>query len=46
VLDDFTTWDTEKYEFVKEVLWQKDGKFICLDHEIPLGKNVITLSDY
>ena len=46
VLDDFTTWDTEKYEFVKEVLWQKDGKFVGLDHQIPLGKNGITLSDY
>ena len=39
VKDDFTTWDNEKYEFVKEVLWQEDGKFIGLDHEIPLGKN-------
>ena len=39
VKDDFTTWDNEKYEFVKEVLWQKNGKFVGLDHEIPLGKN-------
>lgn len=46
VLDDFTTWDTDKYEFVKEVLWQKDGKFVGLDHKIPLGQNGITLSDY
>lgn len=46
VKDDFMTWDTEKYEFVKEVLWQKDGKFVGLDHEIPLGENGITLSDY
>lgn len=46
VKDDFMTWDTEKYEFVKEVLWQKDGKFVGLDHEIPLGQNGITLSDY
>ena len=37
VLDDFTTWDTEKYEFVKEVLWQENGKFVGLDHDIPLG---------
>ena len=29
----------EKYEFVKEVLWQEDGKFVGLDHEIPLGSN-------
>lgn len=46
VKDDFMTWDTEKYEFVKEVLWQKNDKFVGLDHEIPLGKNGITLSDY
>ena len=39
VKDDFVTWDNEKYEFVKEVLWQEDGKFVGLDHEIPLGAN-------
>lgn len=44
VLDDFTTWDTEKYNFVKEVLWQEGGKFVGLDHAIPLGSNGITLS--
>ncbi|MCM1023631.1 MAG: cellulase family glycosylhydrolase [Prevotella sp.] len=45
VLDDFTTWDEEKYGFVKEVLWQQNGKFVGLDHEIPLGSNGITLSE-
>lgn len=44
VLDDFKTWDTEKYNFVKEVLWQESGKFVGLDHAIPLGENGITLS--
>lgn len=44
VLDDFTTWDDEKYEFVKEVLWQEGGKFVGLDHEIALGENGITLA--
>lgn len=44
VLDDFKTWDTEKYAFVKEVLWQENGKFVGLDHAIPLGDNGITLS--
>lgn len=39
VKDDFTTWDEEKYAFVKEVLWQEDGKFVGLDHVIPLGKS-------
>lgn len=47
VLDDFKTWDEEKYNFVKEVLWQENGKFVGLDHQIPLGPsgNGITLSD-
>lgn len=45
VLDDFVTWDEEKYAFVKEVLWQQDGKFVGLDHAIPLGENGITLSE-
>jgi len=45
VLDDFKTWDEEKYAFVKEVLWQEGGKFVGLDHAIPLGTNGITLTD-
>ena len=44
-LDDFKTWDTQKYNFVKEVLWQQDGKFVGLDHEVPLGNNGISLSE-
>ncbi len=44
VLDDFKTWDNEKYSFVKEVLWQEGGKFVGLDHEIPLGENGINLT--
>ena len=47
VLDDFTTWDSEKYDFVSEVLWQtEDGQFIGLDHVVPLGDNGISLSEY
>lgn len=46
VLDDFTTWDEEKYAFVKEVLWNNGEKFIGLDHEIPLGINGISLGEY
>ncbi|HCM93019.1 MAG TPA: glycosyl hydrolase family 5, partial [Lachnospiraceae bacterium] len=38
LLDDFKTWDEEKYNFVKEVLWQEKGKFKGLDHAIPLGE--------
>ena len=44
VLDDFKTWDEDKYDFVKEVLWQESGKFVGLDHEIALGENGISLS--
>ena len=44
VKDDFKTWDQEKYEFVKEVLWQENGKFVGLDHVIPLGSSGIALS--
>ena len=47
VKDDFQTWDEEKYNFVKEVLWQtEDSEFIGLDHAVPLGSNGIALSDY
>lgn len=47
VLDDFVTWDDDKYNFVREVLWQdEDGNFIGLDHAVPLGNNGICLSDY
>ena len=49
VYDDFGKWDEDKYEFVKPSLWQTDGgKFIGLDHSIPLGAagNGISLSDY
>lgn len=46
VLDDFTTWDEEKYNFVKEVLWNNGEKFIGLDHKIPLGINGISLGEY
>ena len=46
VLDDFTTWDEDKYAFVKEVLWQDEGKFVGLDHAVPLGDNGIALSQY
>lgn len=42
--DDFVTWDEEKYEFVKEVLWQENGKFVGLDHDTALGENGISIS--
>lgn len=36
---DFKTWDEEKYAFVKPALWQSEGKFVGLDHQVPLGKS-------
>ena len=47
--NDFQDWDMDKYEFVEPSLWQnEDGKYISLDHKIPLGQsgNGISLSDY
>ncbi|MCR4645837.1 MAG: cellulase family glycosylhydrolase [Oscillospiraceae bacterium] len=45
--DNFQKWDDVKYEFVKPALWQDaNGKFISLDHKIPLGKNGITVAEY
>ena len=49
VYDNFEKWDEVKYEFVKPALWQDDnGKFISLDHTIPLGQagNGISLSQH
>lgn len=49
LINDFQAWDEEKYAFVEPSLWQdKNGKFISLDHKIPLGQsgNGISLSDY
>ena len=47
VYDNFGKWDNEKYNFIKSALWQtEDGKFISLDHAIPIGKNGISLSEY
>ncbi|MCG8569286.1 MAG: cellulase family glycosylhydrolase, partial [Spirochaetes bacterium] len=47
VESDFVTWDEEKYQLLKPALWQdRDGKFVGLDHDTPLGSNGITLTDY
>ena len=42
--DNFKDWDTKKYNFVKQVLWQQNGKFVGLDHQKALGANGISLS--
>jgi hypothetical protein len=47
VYDNFSKWDEEKYALLEPALWQTDGgKFISLDHQIPIGKNGISLGDY
>ena len=41
-------WNEEKYEMFEEALWQtqKTGKYIGLDHQIPLGKNGLSLNEF
>ncbi|MGY1526033.1 cellulase family glycosylhydrolase [Streptomyces sp. MN3] len=34
---DWVTWDEEKYAFLKPALWQQQGKFVSLDHQVRLG---------
>ncbi|GEL97232.1 cellulase family glycosylhydrolase [Cellulomonas terrae] len=34
---DWTTWDEAKYALLKPSLWQDGGKFVGLDHAVPLG---------
>ncbi|GAA1031493.1 hypothetical protein GCM10009557_27010 [Virgisporangium ochraceum] len=37
LLDDWTTWDTAKLNLLGPALWKHNGKFVGLDHQIPLG---------
>lgn len=40
-------WNEPKYELLKKALWQtKSGKFIGLDHKVPLGKNGVSLGEF
>ncbi|NYI04510.1 cellulase family glycosylhydrolase [Allostreptomyces psammosilenae] len=34
---DWATWDEAKYALLKPALWQDGGKFVGLDHDVPLG---------
>ena len=45
--DDWATWDTAKYNMMKKTLWSdsKTGKFVGLDHVVPLGSNGETVTD-
>jgi endoglucanase len=43
--DDWSTWDEAKYtQLLKPVLWQHNGKFVSLDHQIRLGGSASTTS--
>lgn len=45
--DNFSKWDEEKYALLKPALWQNDeGKFVGLDHQVPLGENGISLNEH
>ncbi|NLT56568.1 MAG: cellulase family glycosylhydrolase [Actinomycetales bacterium] len=37
LLDDWKTWDETKYKMLRPALWQHGGKFVSLDHQVPLG---------
>lgn len=37
LLDDWRTWDETKYALLKPALWQHNGKFVSLDHQVRLG---------
>ncbi|MFW6238554.1 MAG: cellulase family glycosylhydrolase, partial [Halanaerobiales bacterium] len=44
---DFETWEEDKYELLKPALWQDErGRFVSLDHEVPLGEDGITVTEY
>ncbi len=45
--NDWSTWDEAKYGLFEKALWQTSGgKYIGLDHQVPLGKNGISLGEY
>lgn len=37
LLDDWVTWDEQKYAMLKPSLWQHNSKFVSLDHQVRLG---------
>jgi hypothetical protein len=39
--NDWATWDEAKYNLLKPALWQHQGKFVSLDHEVPLGNATV-----
>lgn len=39
LLDDWMTVDERKYNLIKPTLWQVNGRFVGLDHQVNLGEN-------
>ncbi|ROP29399.1 cellulase family glycosylhydrolase [Couchioplanes caeruleus] len=37
LLDDWKTWDEQKYALLRPALWEYQGKFVSLDHQVRLG---------
>ncbi|HEU5471059.1 MAG TPA: cellulase family glycosylhydrolase [Actinophytocola sp.] len=37
LLDDWRTWDEQKYNLLRPALWQFNNKFVGLDHQVRLG---------
>ena len=37
LLDDWTTWDSQKLAMLAPALWRYNGKWVGLDHQIPIG---------
>jgi aryl-phospho-beta-D-glucosidase BglC (GH1 family)/chitodextrinase len=44
LLDDWRTWDEQKYNLLKPALWQFNSKFVSLDHQVRLGGDGSTTS--
>lgn len=45
LMNDWITIDEAKYAILKPALWQNaDGKFVSLDHEVPLGSSATSVS--
>jgi endoglucanase len=45
--NDWKTWDESKFALFEKALWKtSSGKYIGLDHQVPLGKNGISLGEY
>ncbi len=47
LMDDWTSWDAAKYDLIEPALWQdNDGRFVGLDHEVPLPGGVTVAEFY